>query len=1049
MFRNKTKQNKRSETDHKNKTKSSSVYPPSFTISPSPSAKPPGGGKATCVRGRMAGHSSRCVGGECSESGAEALFQGATTAHQVPQSRSYVPWSFAESQSTSQRDKRDAGKRSYRTDRSFLSRVLQPPIPAPKELRGLETHHRSQSSEQVDPSNTLQDGMSENGVGGPVQGLLGNVHRPQGRIFPRPYSSRFKTLPKVLYTRRSVPVQISTIRPKIGSCSLHQDSEGDSQNGQRERDTDIPVSRRLVHSPQEEEYSRKTHTMGTQTGHETGLRPKLVEIGLSPFSVSYLHRHGLGSGARDSTTHTGTPEENATTNSQCSAYQDIDGSIMATPDRALSVNGETGPQGEIALETSPGSPFFQMEPEQRITTQAHRNVRESSTGTPLVVDSITHKRGRALQSASTAVHHPYRCVGFRMGGSPPGSNSFRAVGTRGSSRKHQLSGDASGSTRSRSVPTSTERLVCDGHDRQHNSARSDSQRGQYKVTQTLVPDPSPIPLARQSQNRNTGTTHPREEEHSGRSPQQEGSDSAKRMEPLSQDHSGHLGNLGTADGGPVRHAPEPQAPNVCDSTRTPRSVESRCPKLRLAGHHRVCLPSTPTPRESNNESGERTLPDNPGSPEVAISPVVSQAPETHHGHTQGTATDPEHANAARDRAHVPESVTPPTSRLEALRTALLRKGFSAEVAQQITKGKRKSTNKLYDAYWYTWSSWCTRGKIDPFEASVANLAEFLLYLFRERRLAGSTIKSYRSAISSTIKIASGVDMGDDPYLHEVINSFFLERPTPVNIVPKWNLALVMRRLTRGPYEPMASAHISFVTRKTLFLLALASGKRRGELHGLTDRVAYGNNDCSVTLKMLIGFVSKTFSAAHPERVIPEFTIPALSQLVGEDEAERSLCPVRAIKWYLHRTRDRRASMKAPIPLFIPIYPGLQRRLSPATLGSWAKSVIVEAYEAANEEDARLINARLHDLRGFGASWTFIRSLKLETVLRAALWSGHTTFTSHYLKEFALVEGEMLRLGPIVTAQHIVTTGDLPRQSSATASTGLLQAKRAGGHSRKS
>ena len=49
-------------------------------------------------------------------------------------------------------------------------------------------------------------------------------------------------------------------------------------------------------------------------------------------------------------------------------------------------------------------------------------------------------------------------------------------------------------------------------------------------------------------------------------------------------------------------------------------------------------------------------------------------------------------------------------------------------------------------------------------------------------------------------------------------------------MPTWNLVLVLQKLTKAPFEPMRKASLKHLTFKTVFLLALGSGKRRSEIH---------------------------------------------------------------------------------------------------------------------------------------------------------------------------------------------------------------------------
>ena len=49
-------------------------------------------------------------------------------------------------------------------------------------------------------------------------------------------------------------------------------------------------------------------------------------------------------------------------------------------------------------------------------------------------------------------------------------------------------------------------------------------------------------------------------------------------------------------------------------------------------------------------------------------------------------------------------------------------------------------------------------------------------------------------------------------------------------IPSWNLSLVLHQLTKAPFEPLIEASLRHLTFKTVFLLALGSGKRRSEIH---------------------------------------------------------------------------------------------------------------------------------------------------------------------------------------------------------------------------
>ena len=59
------------------------------------------------------------------------------------------------------------------------------------------------------------------------------------------------------------------------------------------------------------------------------------------------------------------------------------------------------------------------------------------------------------------------------------------------------------------------------------------------------------------------------------------------------------------------------------------------------------------------------------------------------------------------------------------------------------------------------------------------------------------------------------------------DSFHRDKPKGRRGVPAWNLLLVLHQLTKAPFEPMRKASLKHLTFKTVFLLALGSGKKGG------------------------------------------------------------------------------------------------------------------------------------------------------------------------------------------------------------------------------
>ena len=91
------------------------------------------------------------------------------------------------------------------------------------------------------------------------------------------------------------------------------------------------------------------------------------------------------------------------------------------------------------------------------------------------------------------------------------------------------------------------------------------------------------------------------------------------------------------------------------------------------------------------------------------------------------------------------------------------------------------------------------------------------------------IDGYRTAIVDTLG-PTGLHISQSSDLNRLLSSFHRDRPKSSRNLPKWNLSVVLNELTKAPFEPMKDTDLKHLTLKTAFLLALASGKRRSEIH---------------------------------------------------------------------------------------------------------------------------------------------------------------------------------------------------------------------------
>ena len=162
---------------------------------------------------------------------------------------------------------------------------------------------------------------------------------------------------------------------------------------------------------------------------------------------------------------------------------------------------------------------------------------------------------------------------------------------------------------------------------------------------------------------------------------------------------------------------------------------------------------------------------------------------------------------------------------------------------------------------------------------------------------------------------------------------------------------------------MKDTDLKHLTLKTAFLLALASGKRRSEIHAwVANKVSNLGQWEKVALFPSSDFIAKNQLAREGSQSVSPVTIPALTTIVDRQfKEDRTLCPVWALRYYLDRTKDL---------LFISFKKGHTSDIRPATLSSWLKQTILLCYKQADQQALDLIQVKAHDVRAFAASKAF-------------------------------------------------------------------------------
>ena len=564
---------------------------------------------------------------------------------------------------------------------------------------------------------------------------------------------------------------------------------------------------------------------------------------------------------------------------------------------------------------------------------------------------------------------------------------------------------------------------CEGcsHVRQHVSGCLPEKSGGHQIARNERFSHGHMSVVREEGNDSSSPLSSRASECVSGPSVPEGSNPQDRVEP-EPDHSRQdLSCLGQTIRGSVRPREEHETGNI----RLPHSggdvLESgqSCPELGRPV--RVCVPSDKPDKGLSKQGQNRKRRDRPNSASLAQPGVVSGPPRSLNRLSNISPTSAETAQADLLTPLSSASVASQPSRLEVIKGFHQERGFSEAVAQRLAISQRQSSAVVYESKWKVFGEWCHVKQINPVKATVQQLADFLIFLFEEKKLAISSIQGYRSCISKVF-LARGIDISHDRDLNMLVRNFAIERPVQHREAPRWDLMIVLRFLMKPPFEPMNMASVADMTRKLAFLLTLATAKRNSEVWAFSADVRFGQDYNAATLSFLPNFLAKTMDPSRPETAYAPVTIPALRPSMGEDLPDRFLCPVRALRYYLklkHKGLDPNNRFRRLLCAFKLGHIG---DISKQTVSGWIRQLIKQAYSSVQDEDIPHLthtNFQARELRAFASSLAFHQNYSLKQVMEAASWRNNNTFVSFYLRDLSQM-GDVTTAGPFVAGQKVIS-----------------------------
>ena len=331
--------------------------------------------------------------------------------------------------------------------------------------------------------------------------------------------------------------------------------------------------------------------------------------------------------------------------------------------------------------------------------------------------------------------------------------------------------------------------------RQHYRDVVYKQGRRHEVGHTLCPTMENLDLVYQTSSNSKSPTYPRAAECGSRQVIQAGPDHSNRMVPP-RGFPSYMQQVVPASDRSICHEVQQQVTSVRVASTGLLGSSSGCTQSAMGESGRTRLPTSGHLGQSGGEVTGLTLQENhSGCSGVAQHTLVLGSND----HVQSDPTEPAQPVDTTFQSDPSQKSDKPKSPCMAPRaTAIKEQGFSEAVATRIEAPQRGSTRSVYEAKWAIFTKWCITNQVDFRAPPVKSVADFLMYLFEDRKLQPSTIDGYRSAIADKLG-NSTLNISKDENLTHLLDR---GRPKGRRGIPSWNLSLVLHQLTKAPLNQL-------------------------------------------------------------------------------------------------------------------------------------------------------------------------------------------------------------------------------------------------------
>ena len=890
-------------------------------------------------------------------------------------------------------------------------RFLQSPFCSAEGIRRLASCIGRFSSESIRYPDSLQHGVTQVGLADHSARRLDVDNGHEGRVLPCTNSSGLKKVPPLCLSRQDFPVQSPLFRSQHSSDGVHKSLSTVGEVAETKRSKNSPLPGRLVDISPVKRTSPESKGHSSRVLTKVGNNPKPGKVSAGSSSAKNLSRYRYRFSKVFRFSHNQESRQICIVNKRCNDERPFVSKDMDVHNRTHGLSGEV-----CSFRPDQDETLSVLAESELVERDRRRFDHDISSSSPEEVAEVVVGQTKTpirdvFEGSKSGFDSSLRRFVSRLGSDSGSSGDIRSLVSRGKKATYKCFGVKGDLSKPTEMVVSSQEKICGDLIGQHDSSSLYPQTRGNKVRSVMSSGLGSSSVGRTKCGNVDDAIYSRERQCLSRPIESTRPYNPYGVDSKYRDMSRSLESVGDSFSRPIRHQEELPSPKILLSSNRRPSDRYRLPTSQMGQPVPLCIPSVCVDSRGNKQidkldqhgsHSNRTM--------VATEGMASRSVPSVHTTSSTSPSSSRSIEAAPCGDLSPRASQFKSDRLETVKLLVKERGFSQRAAEVIASCRRRSSDILYQSRWEFFHKWCLDRGFSVSNPPVNVIADFLIFLSDNLKLSVSSIKGYRSVLSSVYRHV-GLDLSLNQDLRDLVRHFEIKAPPKnSNLVP-WNLDVVLKYLMSDNFEPMDSLDLKKLTQKTLFLISLASAKRVSEIQGLSFKV--GTQGDNFILSYRPSFRAKTETLKNP---LPRsFTLKNLSELVGR-ESERALCPVRALKFYLNRTKGLSNRSNS---LFCS-YRKPSKAMTKNGISFFLRDIIKKAHCWISEDMYSSLKVRAHDIRGVATSVRFQKNMSIADIIQSATWRCASTFSNFYLKDVAIVYDDILALGPVIAADQIVT-----------------------------